>query len=116
MCFSEVQKQLKLFSDKPNPNLELLRSTILKHVQSAGDDDSFRILVFVRTRATCQALSNWLNSEDVEPELRHLKAEYFTGTGAKGAQGGLFILYFFFSFFFLLLWSVYVYMYKKAML
>ena len=89
--FAEVQKQLRMFQKQTNPNLDKLSSTILKHVEDAGEDtEGFRILVFVRTRATCRALCRWLKSQDVVERLRSLNAQHFTGTGAHQEHGGNF--------------------------
>ena len=91
VVFAEVQKQLRKFQKQPNPNLKMLARTILKHIEDAGEDtEGFRILVFVRTRATCRALCRWLNSQDVDEQLRLLNAQHFTGTGAHQEHGGNF--------------------------
>ena len=90
VVFAEVQKQLRKFQTQPNPNLEVLAQTILKHIEDAGEDtEGFRILVFVRTRATCRALCRWLKSH-VNERLRLLNAQHFTGTGAHQEHGGNF--------------------------
>ncbi|KAK7110320.1 ATP-dependent RNA helicase DHX58-like [Littorina saxatilis] len=86
--FKDVEKQLIKFKQHPNPNLGRLGDTILKHVKEARED-GFRILVFVRTRATCRALCRWLNDAETDPLLRRLNAQHFTGTGAHQEHGGM---------------------------
>ena len=91
VLFAAVQKKLEKLREQQNPNLEELASTILQHIEDAGDDsEGFRILLFVRTRATCRALCRWLNSKNVDPRLRSLNAQHFTGTGAHQEHGGQF--------------------------
>ncbi|XP_076464368.1 ATP-dependent RNA helicase DHX58-like isoform X2 [Babylonia areolata] len=88
--FEDVEKQLKRFRGQRNPNLWKLGEVIREHILQAGDSETgFRILVFVRTRATCKALCRWLNSMDVDEQLRTLKAQHFTGTGAHQQHGGM---------------------------
>ncbi|KAL8578671.1 hypothetical protein ACOMHN_007129 [Nucella lapillus] len=90
--FSHVKRQLELFRGQKNPNLVVLGNAINKHIAAAGredDEEGFRILVFVRTRATCRALCRWLGSKEVDQCLRSLNAQHFTGTGAHQEHGGM---------------------------
>ena len=85
-AFSGLEKKLKKSAKTKNPNLSTLSSAILEKLE--GQWDTSRVMVFVQTRATCQALCSWLNSDDVTSELQQLKASPFTGTGAHQDEGG----------------------------
>ncbi|XP_071090165.1 interferon-induced helicase C domain-containing protein 1-like [Haliotis cracherodii] len=71
-----------------NPNLKVLAETLTSLLDSKGSDS--RAIIFVRTRATCYALTNWLNEDDkIKPQLKDLKAMAFTGAGANDEEGGM---------------------------
>nr|KAG5696957.1 hypothetical protein BaRGS_015921 [Batillaria attramentaria] len=85
--FEDLEKTLTKATES-NPNLDILEHTIQKHVSERKDEES-RILVFVRTRATCKAVSRWLNSSEVYSDLQQLNAMAFTGIGAQQSKGGM---------------------------
>ena len=86
VAFPDLEKKLKRAAAAENPNLSTLSGAITERLD--GEWDTSRVMVFVRTRATCQALCSWLNSSSVLPELQHLKASPFTGAGAYQDEGG----------------------------
>ena len=86
---TDVRRQLERYKGNQNPNLDALARLILDHIEkSHSDSEGFRILVFVRTRASCQALSDWMNDKETDGRLRDLNAKPFTGTGAQKDSGG----------------------------
>ncbi|XP_071090516.1 ATP-dependent RNA helicase DHX58-like isoform X3 [Haliotis cracherodii] len=93
--FSGLKKKLIRYEQKrrddpkyDNPNLKVLAKTLTGMLDSKGSDS--RAIIFVRTRATCYALTNWLNEDDkIEPQLKDLKAMAFTGAGANEEEGGM---------------------------
>ncbi|KAK7483455.1 hypothetical protein BaRGS_00025254 [Batillaria attramentaria] len=85
--FEDLEKTLTKATES-NPNLDILEHTIQKHLSERKDEES-RILVFVRTRATCRAVSRWLNSSEVYSDLQQLNAMAFTGIGAQQSKGGM---------------------------
>nr|KAG5696754.1 hypothetical protein BaRGS_013563 [Batillaria attramentaria] len=84
---TDLEKMLER-DQSPNPNLDTLALTIMQHLMDKEGEES-HIIIFVRTRATCQALCNWMNSRDVDEILRQLNAMPFTGSGAHQDQGGM---------------------------
>ncbi|XP_046542904.1 probable ATP-dependent RNA helicase DHX58 [Haliotis rubra] len=71
-----------------NPNLKVLAKTLTDLLEAKGSDS--RAIIFVRTRATCYALTNWLNEDErIDPQLKDLKAMAFTGAGANEEEGGM---------------------------
>ncbi|XP_076464782.1 ATP-dependent RNA helicase DHX58-like [Babylonia areolata] len=86
--FEGLQKTLRRAATALNPNLGRLLGVIEERME--GQWDSSRVMVFVRTRATCQALCSWMNEDDsVGPQLRNFKASPFTGTAAHQEHGGM---------------------------
>ncbi|XP_048258536.1 probable ATP-dependent RNA helicase DHX58 isoform X2 [Haliotis rufescens] len=93
--FSGLKKKLIRYEQKrrddpkyDNPNLKVLAKTLTEMLDSKGSDS--RAIIFVRTRATCYALTNWLNEDDkIDPQLKDLKAMAFTGAGANEEEGGM---------------------------
>ena len=83
---ADLQKKLTRLSAGKNPNLNQLSEVIIEKLD--GQWEASRVMVFVRTRATCQALCDWLNSDHVNRELQQLKAAPFTGSAAHQDQGG----------------------------
>ncbi|KAL8578668.1 hypothetical protein ACOMHN_007126 [Nucella lapillus] len=86
--FKSLQKKLKSAEAAKNPNLRKLSAVIEEQME--GQWDQSRVMIFVRTRATCQALCSWLTTDlNLSPQLRRLKASPFTGTGAHQEHGGM---------------------------
>nr|KAG5696958.1 hypothetical protein BaRGS_015922 [Batillaria attramentaria] len=85
--FQDLEKKLVKAREGSNPNLQTLGRIIKAHLEEKREEDS-RILVFVRTRATCKAVCRWLSSDAVSEKLRELNARTFTGAGAHQSMGG----------------------------
>ncbi|XP_046542778.1 probable ATP-dependent RNA helicase DHX58 isoform X2 [Haliotis rubra] len=93
--FTSLKKKLIRYEQKrkddpkfDNPNLKVLAKTLTDLLEAKGSDS--RAIIFVRTRATCYALTNWLNEDErIDPQLKDLKAMAFTGAGANEEEGGM---------------------------
>ncbi|XP_067656527.1 ATP-dependent RNA helicase DHX58-like [Haliotis asinina] len=93
--FSGLKKKLIRYEQKrkddpmfDNPNLKKLAKVLTDLLEAKGNDS--RAIIFVRTRATCYALTNWLNEDEkIDPKLKDLKAMAFTGAGANEEEGGM---------------------------
>ncbi|XP_067656530.1 antiviral innate immune response receptor RIG-I-like [Haliotis asinina] len=93
--FTSLKKKLIRYEQKrkddptfDNPNLKMLAKTLIELLETKGSDS--RVIIFVRTRATCYALTNWLNEDEkIDPKLKDLKAMAFTGAGANEEEGGM---------------------------
>lgn len=85
-AFSGLERKLRSSATAKNPNLSTLSEAIIEKLDRQWETS--RVMVFVRMRATCQALCSWLNSDNVIAELQQLKASPFTGTGAAQDEGG----------------------------
>ncbi|XP_041370901.1 probable ATP-dependent RNA helicase DHX58 [Gigantopelta aegis] len=88
--FKELKKNLMKLQkngNNPNPNLTILASTLETLLKEKGEDG--RGIIFVRTRATCYALTNWFSTDEVSDMLKRLNATPFTGSGAHEEEGGM---------------------------
>ncbi|KAK6185596.1 hypothetical protein SNE40_007796 [Patella caerulea] len=84
-AFIDLKKNLEKFEETgENPNLKKLAKILIDLRKEKGPDSLG--IIFVRTRATCYALCDWMKSEK---ELKCLNAEAFTGAGAHEDEGGM---------------------------
>lgn len=81
-------KTKKVASSTGNPNLNMLSDEVVNMMDLQEWKES-RVMIFVRTRATCHALCTWLNSENVDSRLQKMKAAPFTGTAAPQEREGM---------------------------
>lgn len=65
-----------------NPKLEALKDIILKLYTEKPDS---RVIVFIKTRESVQAIGNWMKETD---DLRCLNPVICVGTEASGEKGG----------------------------
>ncbi|CAL1526588.1 unnamed protein product [Lymnaea stagnalis] len=84
--FEGLKQVLKKRGDDENPNLTLLKHTLLEHLVGKGEKSCG--IIFVRTRALTDALTSWLQRCG-NKDLQRLKATVFTGTAASVDQGGM---------------------------
>ncbi|XP_050398834.1 ATP-dependent RNA helicase DHX58 [Patella vulgata] len=83
--FRDLRKNLEKFEKTgENPNLKKLAKILIDLRKEKGPDSLG--IIFVRTRATCYALCDWMKSVE---ELKCLNAEAFTGAGAHEDEGGM---------------------------
>ncbi|XP_059177104.1 antiviral innate immune response receptor RIG-I-like [Physella acuta] len=80
--FEDLVKGSQAIKQDNNPNLNILRKTLLKFL----NDGNSRAIIFVRTRALAESLTNWLSRTN---DLKYLNAHIFTSANVTEQSGGM---------------------------